>query len=500
MDANEKVQTLGTYAAVLRRRWLILVTIFPSAILVAVFLAYTLPATYRSSATILLEPSSISPELIRTTVISYADQQIEVVQRMVMTPERLEEVVEQIDPYPRLNESSRVKAGMIIADTSLEKVDPVTLEPAVESAAFSIYYVNPDPQIAKAITARIAQLFLDYNTATRTAQAREAHRFLSAKSNELTEQIGGIERRIEEFKSKYGDALPESRERNEQSLDRVQRDVDATDAQIRLLEQQESLLALQLRQVSPTIVASGTDIATQLGLLRAELAAAQQKYTADHPDVRRLKAAIEALAAQAKAGQQPQVVPDNPDYLRISAELSGVRGNLAAMRSNSARARAQLAEYERRLSSTPGVEREYVQLERDRELAAQQLLDIRNKLREAEVAQTLESEAKGERYTVIRKASTPETPYSPNRLGFILIGIVIGGGLAVGLAALRESADPTVRGAYDVAELSDLAVIGAIPKLLTPGDRRRQHALLGSLAGGYLAAIAIVVVAVISAP
>jgi uncharacterized protein involved in exopolysaccharide biosynthesis len=213
-----------------------------------------------------------------------------------------------------------------------------------------------------------------------------------------------------------------------------------------------------------------------------------------------LKSAIEGLAAQAKAGHQSQVIPDNPEYLRISAELSGVRGNLAAMRSNSARARVQLAEYERRLSSTPGVEREYVQLVRDRQLAEEQLVEVRNKLREAEVAQTLESEAKGERYTVIRQASTPDAPYSPNRLGLILVGIVVGAGLAVGLATLRESADPTVRGSNDVKELSDLAVIGAIPKLLTPGDRRRQHVLLGSLAGGYLAAIAIVVVAVISGP
>jgi succinoglycan biosynthesis transport protein ExoP len=500
METHEKVQTMGAYAAVLRRRWLTLATIIPSSILIAVFLAYTLPPSYRSSATILLEPSSIPPELIKTTVISYADQQIELVQRTVMTPERLASVVQEVDPYPALKESARAKAAMIIDDTTIEKVDPVTLEPAIESPAFTIYYDNADRDTAIAVNKRIAKLFLNYNRETRAAQAREAYNFLLAKSKELTTYVSDIEKRIADFKAKYGDALPESRVRNEQSLDRVQRDIDAADVQIRMLEQQESLLALQLKGISPTIVASSADIPTQLGLLRAELAAAQQKYTPDHPDVKRLKHAIEALAEQAKVASAEQVVPDNPDYLRVSTELQSLRGNLAAWRSTAARARAQLADYERRLTSAPGVERDYAQLERDRQLAQEQLIEIRNKLQAAGVAQTLEAEAMGERYTLIREASSPSEPYSPNRLGLILVGVLLGCAIAVGLAAFRESADPSVRSANDVAELSDLDVIGAIPKLLTPVDRRRQHALVGSLAGGYLAAIAIVVIAVISAP
>ena len=500
MEANEKVQTLGAFASVLRRRWLILATILPSTILLAVFLAYALPPSYRSSATILLEPSSIPPELIKTTVISYADQQIELVQRTVMTPERLEGVVKETDPYPTLEGSTREKARMIIDDTTIEKVDPVTLEPATESPAFTIYYDNPNRDTAIAMNKRIAELFLNYNRETRAAQAREAYNFLLEKSKELTAYLSDLEKRIAEFKAKFGDALPESRIRNEQALDRVQRDIDAADVQVRMLEQQESLLALQLKGISPTIVASSADIPTQLGTLRAELAAAQQKYTADHPDVKRLKLAIAALAEQAKLAGSPQVVPDNPDYLRVSTELQSLRGNLAAWRSTAARARSQLAQYERRLSSAPGVERDYAQLERDRQVAQDQLVNIRNKLQEAGVAQTLEVEAKGERYTLIRRASSPDEPYSPNRLGMLLLGVVLGGAIAVGWAMFRDSSDPSVRSANDVAELSDLAVIGAIPRLLTPVDRRRRHVLLGSLAGGYLAALAIVALAVVSAP
>jgi polysaccharide biosynthesis transport protein len=309
-----------------------------------------------------------------------------------------------------------------------------------------------------------------------------------------------LERRISEFKMKYGDALPDAMARNENALDRIQRESDAIDAQIRLVEQQESLLKLQLGQISPTLVADkGGDIYTQLGMLRAQLAEAQQKYTPDHPDVKSLTRAMQALAEQAKLGNPENVRPDNPEYMRVDSELRAVRTNLAALRSNAARARTQMADYERRLAQTPGVEREYVQLMRQREIAQVQYGEIEAKLRSAGISQTFESESKGERYSLIRKPFLPSKPDSPNRLGIILLGLVLGGGLAVGLAAFRESADPTVRASHDVTEISDLPLLGAIPKLQNPVERRRNRLTLISVAGVYLVATLVVAIVTLNA-
>lgn len=499
-DRVEKVQTLGQYAAVLKRRWACLVTIIPAAVLIAVFWAYTAPTIYSSSATILLESSSIDPGLIKTTVVSYADQKIELVRQAVMTPERLEPIVKELDPYPeRTTASIRDKANTIIGDTAVARVDPITLEPVPVSSAFSITYKNKSPNIAVEITQKVADLFLAANRETRTAQATDAYNFMLAKSQELEKQIRSLEERISEFKAKYGDALPDTVERNESGLERTQRELDSTKSEIRVVEQQESLLKLQISQISPTLVASGTDIFTQLGTLRAQLAEAQQKYTPDHPDVKRLTRAINTLSEQAKLGNPQNIKPDNPEYMRVSAELDSVRTNLAAMRANAARAEAQIKEYEKRLSQSPTVERDYVELTRTREIAQQQYAAVQNKLSEAQISKTLESEAKGERYTLIRKAYFPDTPTSPNRRGIILLGIVLGGGLAIGLAALRESSDPSVRSTYDVSELVDLPLIGAIPNLLNPENRRRRQMVWGSVGAVYIIATLIVGIVVLRA-
>lgn len=498
-SSSEHVASLGDYIGILRRRWPYLATIMPGILLVSVFIAYTLPASYQSSATIMLEPSSIPPELVKTTVMSAADQQIQLVQRTVMTPERLAPVVKAVDPYSAMAGLTAIdKARMIIADTSLQKVDPVTLAPMVVSSAFSIYYNNADPKIATEVTRRVADLFLTYNRETRVAAARDAYNFLKVRATQLDAHIKELEQRVSEFKGKYSDASPDARTRNESVLDRAHLEVDVSQGQIRLAEQQASLLKLQLSQISPNIVTAGTDAYTQLGKLRAELAEAQQKYTPDHPDIKRLRAAIERMAAEVKPGAQRVINADNPEYLRVSSELDAVERNLAALRASLGRANSQITEYEGRLAQSPAVERDFAQLAREQDSAKQEYAEIQAKLREAEIAQSLESQAMGERYTLIRTPSYPEKPSSPNRLGIVLLGFVLGAGLAVGVAALRESSDPSVRAIRDVTDLSNLRVIGAIPKLVTQADRRRHWLVWGSIGGSYAAAAVVVAIIVIT--
>jgi polysaccharide chain length determinant protein (PEP-CTERM system associated) len=500
MTHREIDYTFSDYIALLRRRWVFLATIIPGAVLLAVFLAYALPPVYRSSATILLEPSSIPEELIRTTVISYADQRIELVQRRVMAKDKLTELVGTIDPYPEMKGASAAdKAEAIADDTTIERVDPITLEPMNQSTAFSIHYHNSDPKLAQAVAARLGQLFLTYNQQTRAELASDTYKFLLADSKRLDEMIKAMEAQMAEFKLKHADALPDEMQRNYDALDRRQRDLYTYEGEIRLLEQKEDVLALQLRDVSPTLFAAVANRATELATLRNELAAAEQRYTEDHPDVKRLRRAIADLVAAGASAAPPPVTPDNPEYLRIDAELSAVRKELAAMRSSANQARAEIAQYQRRLANTPGVERDYLQLVRDYDIARDQYEDTKNKLREAEFAQSLETQQRGERFTLIRTPSVPKTPFSPNRLGIILLGIVLACAFAVGLAALAESSDPTVRSKRDLRELTDLPAIGAVPFMSNRADRRRQLLVGGWGVAAFVLALIFVTITVAQA-
>src|SRR6185437_8043842 len=66
---EETASGLGTYFAILRRRKVYVGIILPVIVLLAVYLSFALTPLYESTATILLEPSSVNPAVVASTVI-----------------------------------------------------------------------------------------------------------------------------------------------------------------------------------------------------------------------------------------------------------------------------------------------------------------------------------------------------------------------------------------------------------------------------------------------
>jgi polysaccharide biosynthesis transport protein len=498
VDDNART-TLGDYADLIKRRRQYFLSIIPISILLAVFLAYILPASYRSTATILLEPSSIPLEMVKTTPTNYADQQIELVQRRVLTTARLAELIKKVDPYPDRKDLGPIgKARKIVEDTQVEKVDPITLEPLKESDAFSIHYLNSNPELSAVVARQLADLFVNYNRMTRTERASETYNFLLAQSKDLAVSIQQIEQRMAEFKRTHADMLPEDQNRNQSSLLMTQREVDDVEAQVRLAQQRTSQLELDLSQTPRTMVGAVQDPRTQIATLRAELAGAQQKYTPDHPEIKRLNRAIAELSAQVGASAAVGTgVPDNPEYLRVANDLAASRGNLAALRANAYRSRMAIQNYQQKLARAPTVERDYMQLQRDHEIAQGQYADVQKKLRESEYTKAVETEERGERFTMIRTPQAADTPFSPNRLGIILVGLVLGGGLAFGIAAFVDSSDPTVRSARDLLAFAKIATLGAVPIIHNQYDRSQHTRRWSRVAIAYAVALLIVTATVV---
>ena len=85
--------------------------------------------------------------------------------------------------------------------------------------------------------------------------------------------------------------------------------------------------------------------------------------------------------------------------------------------------KAKLDEYERRLAQAPAVERDYRELARDLENAQLHYQQLRAKQGEVQVSENLETERKGERFTMIEPPLPPEKPISPNRIMILAAGL-----------------------------------------------------------------------------
>ena len=493
---------IGNYLGALRRRANYVATILPATLFICVLAAFGIRAQYEATATIMLEPSSVPKDVIESTVLSYSDQQIEIVQGRVMTIDSLKQIVQDIDPYPdRPTWSPAEKAQRILEDTSVEKVDPVTMKPAAESNSFSLHYENPNPALAVLIDNRLAQLFLSYNQRIRTEAAGEAAGFLEAESEQLAKQMQQVDGVLAGLKSKYGEALPEFLQRNQGTVEDTQRQLDSLEQQVLVAKEKEAVLSVQLNQMSPNLITQSGDL-TDIATVRAKLTEALQRYTPEHPEVKRLKRALETLMnQQQRPGASPQQAEaaNNPQYQVAATELRGARDELANLNAQAAALRAKLQQYREWVQRTPGAEKEIAEVLRRRSVLQNEYQSAQDRLQNAKLAKTFESQQGGERFTLLRAPTLPRSPAYPNRVGWILLGLFFGTALTAIAVAVSESLDKNVRTSRDLRLPAEVPLLASIPIIGNTRDTRLRVIKLSSILASYSVAALIAGAVIVSA-
>jgi uncharacterized protein YeaO (DUF488 family) len=187
---------------------------------------------------------------------------------------------------------------------------------------------------------------------------------------------------------------------------------------------------------------------------------------------------------------------DNPVYIQVKGELDALTVDRESAIKKRDELQAKLDDYEKRLTQSPDVERQYSEMTRDLESAQLKYQEILSKQTEAQVAQNLETERKGEKFTLIEPPQPPEKPVSPNRPMIVIAGLVLAFGLGFAAVIARESLDASVRGPNDIRQLLQVPALASIPIIVTAADRTRRKRFRLFTLGGSVAVLALVVVSV----
>jgi len=555
--ALEQTLDFGDYLAAFRRRRGMIVLIAGIVFLLGLITALVWPPTYKASATILIEEQEIPTELIQSTVTSYAAQRIQIISQRVMSRSNLLEIIDKYNLYERerrlntiedvlLDMRDDISIDMINADV----MDPRTGRPTAATIAFKLGFASDNPQQALKVANELTTLYLDENLKSRTEKAAETYDFLTVESTRLSDEISRLEKELAEFKERNVNTLPELRDLNTQILERTEREITDLDTQIRGLEERKVYLGGQLAVLDPYgsgdalspsarldalrteyiglasryspdhpdvirvkneikaleletgQTASADELQAQLRTLRDELTKAKQTYTAEHPDVKNLTRQIATLedelkqASSSPAANSPPANADNPAYVNLSTQLAAADSEIRSLRAKRVQLTDKVAAYEARLVQTPKSEQEYRGIVRDLENSTRRYQEIRAKQMTAEVAQQMEKERKGEKFTLIDPAILPEEPVSPNRGAIIFLSLVLALGAGVGSAAISESMDNAVRGVKGLTALLHTAPLAVIPYLSTAAEdsteKRRRYYILAAAVTGIIVLLLLV--------
>ena len=508
---------------VARRRWVLSLLPFLFVITAGASLAVFLPSLWTAKARIIVDRQTIPETFVKSTVTRDPEALLLTLSQEILSRARLMKIIEEHNLYPELR---RIKSlddvvERMRRDTRIEFLGD-DRERAPKTIAFTIAYTTTSPRVAMNVANELAGLYVAENVRYREKHAASTSDFLQSQLEEVRTRLQSQERKITEYKEQHMGELPEQRESNLRTLDRLQQQLQSAQENLRRANERRQMLTQALAEVDQT---GGTALnaglggpnptaaesaAARLSLLKQELTQMQSRYSDKYPDVISLREQIAALeakmaakppAAETKAakpaakseGKEHRPIPQNTYVQSLMQQLdqSTVDGKIAT--DEIANLRTQVGIYQRRIENTPRREQELGLIARDWESTRELFRSLLGKRGEAEMAADLEQRQRGEQFRIVDPASLPDRSAGPKRGRLFLIGLVLGLGVSAILVMLVEHLDTSYRSVEEVRAFENVPILSTVPKIVTEGDRTRARRLYrlstAGVAVGLLAVI-----------
>jgi uncharacterized protein involved in exopolysaccharide biosynthesis len=537
MDDN--VKSLGDYVAIAWRRKFHILIPFVVVLTATVATIMLMPPVYEASGRILIESQQIPKELIQSTITTFADERLNVIQQRIMTGQQLFGIIEKFGLYK--DEIDRTPRSEILADMrqriTIERVSAnVRNQRRGTSAliAFTVSFEHASPGVAQRVANELITLFLNENIRSRTARAEETSEFLAREGDRLKADIERMQEQIAQFKEENEGSLPESMRLNlervvtlKAALANSENDIDelnenrklleieldtlklqpsgealvsvedqALHEELRILQKQYISLSARYGSAHPDVKAAGRqleafqseygtlgdvdDLEAQREQIRQEMVELSKNYSAEHPDMKKLQReleSVEAMITSTNADSSGNTVDKkvNPAILQAQAKIDAIDTSIRRIENSRGEMQAQIDDLERRVSKTPQVERGLNSLERDYENTRRKYQEIKAKQLQAELSKSLEEEQKGERFTLLEPPVRPDSPIKPNRTKLLALGLILSMASGVGVATLAETLDSGIRGTRALASVTRMTPLVAIPYITTRRDEARRR-------------------------
>lgn len=533
IGAESQAPGFGEYFGILKKRRRLLLNIAVPIAALGALLAIGLPDIYRSAALIEIDEQQMMQNMLARGQGStnqdqeYADEYVQSLSTRVLSDGNLRRLLEEHTLYDSDEEEralvNRLRSDIDVSIVTARILDPRTGREREIVSAFNIGYDNPDPKRAYAGASWLVNAFLEQNRRDRQSVAASAAEFFASEAERMGKHVASLENRLAAFKAKNQGRLPDLTEVNLNVMARTEEDIQNIEMQMQSLRRERVFLTAQLQQAMsaapetaslrqleeeyrrksvsydeshPDMISlrrqieqlrsggsvAGMTLQQQLQNQRAILSEARQRYSEDHPDVKRIIRNIEALEARIAAGDTADrsLSADSPVAVQLRTQLNATDSQLAALQARSGELRAKLTELEGRLSAAPEVEREYQEVTRDLAGARAKYDELLKRQMDAEVSEAAIAGGTVDEFRIAQKPSVPREPAKPARLAIFIVSLVLAVSVGFGAVIAAQFLDQTVRGVRDIRDILNVTPLAAVPVIETAdtiGLRRRQAVL-----------------------
>lgn len=333
----------------------------------------------------------------------------------------------------------------------------LTVSPIRNSRLVEVRYRSPDAQLSARVANALARQYIEQNLEFKFLATKEATEFLSARMKEQRQALEQSEQALQKYREQTGAVALEDRQNivvqrladlnaavTKARTDRIEK--EAVYNQVRDAQNNRALL-----DTVPAILSNSfiQQLKAQMADLQRQQAQMAEKLGERHPDMVKVRSAIESTEARINAEVQKVVQALRNDY---QAALANER----ALQSSLDQQRAEAQELNR-LAIQYGV------LARDSATNRQMFEALLQRTKETDVA----GELKTSNIRVVDQAEVPRRQASPNVRNNLLLALFGGLFVAVGLAFFFEYMDNRVKTPEEIKTQLGLPYLGMIPQIDT---------------------------------
>ncbi|MFC1534183.1 XrtA system polysaccharide chain length determinant [Thermodesulfobacteriota bacterium] len=486
------------------------------------------PRIYEARTLILVQPQKVPQDFVRTIVSSDIEDRMRTITQQVTSRTNLENIIKEYGLFNKPNQTNLFLEDKVSSLKRRININVATMR-GQGGSAFSISFQGNDPNKVMQVTNALASNFISENLRIRESQAQGTSAFLLDELESITRRLIKKEEQLKEYRLKHMGSLPDQLATNLNISSRLQMQLEQMSSNLRDAENRKLIIQQQItdsemlrRDVSQRRAELTSSLATPSATLQEEgseeilelerqLALLEGRYTANHPDVIRLKQMIANLQSKettsehegdsAETGESStstgvhdtgQADDRALDHLRRN-QLQQIDLEIKNLRTEIENVQSRVKAYQRRIEETPKREQELISINRDYENNRELYNSMLTRQLEAEIAVSMEKKQKGEQFRVIDSAKIPQRPISPDTRKIMLMTLALGLGLGGGLAYLLEFMDTSFKTPQEVELDLGLPILMSMPIRYTVSEVKRKKIkgtlIMMSIGMGFLLSV-----------
>jgi polysaccharide chain length determinant protein (PEP-CTERM system associated) len=478
--------TMDDYLAMFRRRMKVILIPALLAPLAGFLVSYAFSPKYTSQSLVLVEAPKIPDAVVQQVFTEDLTQHIATIEQQVLSPSRLRPMVERwgltkggqnvedVMDNIRLN----MTIQPVITDLSLfgGKKKPGQSSPV---PGFNVNYTASTAREAQQICTDLTSMLLEEDLKSRQDATQGTTLFLTKQVEDAKQNLDDLDKKLAAFKNQHMGRLPGDEDNNLKILMGLNSQLDANTQSLNRATQDkaytESMLAQQVAAWKAAQSSTNPQsLQTQLSTLQAQLIDLRGRYTEDHPDVIKTKGDIAEVKKQLAAindtsdkatdpASEKGSATEPPEIRQLRLQIHQYQDMIAQTTRDQKKLQQEIAVYQGRIASSPGVEGEYKALARDYDNAQKVYQEDLAKQSTSKMATQAQQQQQGEQMALLNPANLPDSPSFPNR--FLFAGGGLGAGLAVGLGLTLwlELRDKSIRTEADAEAALGLPLLVSVP-------------------------------------